>query len=178
MEGKHFLKSAALFLLIIAGILAVYAAWNYYYGSRDKINIEQTAKNFEKLSDDIKAALKADTYGGKTPQETLDLFIAALRKEDVDLASKYFMLDLNFTAENQEYFLTRKKWEEALLKAKEDGRLQEIANGLLAAKPVESKEELSNDTKWFEIRDENSDAYQTIVFKLDEESNVWKIESM
>ena len=31
-----------------------------------------------------------DTYGGQTPEETYDLFLAALKNEDVGLASKYF----------------------------------------------------------------------------------------
>lgn len=34
-----------------------------------------------------------DKYGGKTPEETFDMFIAALEKGDVDLASKYFVLN-------------------------------------------------------------------------------------
>lgn len=35
----------------------------------------------------------ADTYGGSTPDETWQLFIAALEKEDVELAAKYFAVD-------------------------------------------------------------------------------------
>lgn len=33
-----------------------------------------------------------DVYGGATPKETLDLFIAAVEKGDFDLASKYFVI--------------------------------------------------------------------------------------
>jgi len=36
--------------------------------------------------------MSEDTYGGKTPEETLNLFIEALKKEDLELASKYFVL--------------------------------------------------------------------------------------
>ena len=32
-------------------------------------------------------------YGGKTPQETFDLFISALENKNVELASKYFILN-------------------------------------------------------------------------------------
>jgi hypothetical protein len=35
----------------------------------------------------------ADTYGGKTPQETLRLYIEAVEKGDYELASKYFIGD-------------------------------------------------------------------------------------
>ncbi len=31
-----------------------------------------------------------DTYGGNTPEETIKLFIDALKKGDIDLAAKYF----------------------------------------------------------------------------------------
>jgi len=37
--------------------------------------------------DELKAS---DTYGGKTPEETMELYIDALKKGDVELASKYF----------------------------------------------------------------------------------------
>jgi hypothetical protein len=33
----------------------------------------------------------ADTYGGKTPAETLSLYIEAVKKGDYELASKYFV---------------------------------------------------------------------------------------
>lgn len=48
-------------------------------------------------------AEKNDFYGGDTPEETIDLFIEALKKEDYDLAVKYFAI------EEQE------KWKENLI---------------------------------------------------------------
>ena len=41
----------------------------------------------------LEKAYRNDKYGGKTPEETLDLFVAALEKGDVELASKYFVLN-------------------------------------------------------------------------------------
>lgn len=35
---------------------------------------------------------REDTYGGKTPEETYDMFLAALSKGDTTLASKYFIV--------------------------------------------------------------------------------------
>ena len=35
---------------------------------------------------------KTDKIGGQTPEETFDMFIEALKKEDIELASKYFVL--------------------------------------------------------------------------------------
>ena len=36
---------------------------------------------------------REDTYGGKTPEETYDMFLDALRKGDTELASKYFIIE-------------------------------------------------------------------------------------
>jgi len=36
---------------------------------------------------------KNDKYGGKTPEETYAMFLEALKKKDIGLASKYFVLD-------------------------------------------------------------------------------------
>lgn len=41
----------------------------------------------------IEQEYQNDTYGGDTPEETLRLFIDALKKGDTDLAARYFVLD-------------------------------------------------------------------------------------
>ncbi len=63
-------------------------------------------------------AMTADTYGGKTPEETINLFKAALEKGDVELASKYFMFDNN---------LSKDKWLKTLMVFKNKGVLGEMA---------------------------------------------------
>lgn len=51
---------------------------------------------FNKAMEDAAARLRAeqmkDVYGGKTPQETLSMYIDAVEKGDYGLASKYFVL--------------------------------------------------------------------------------------
>lgn len=42
---------------------------------------------------DLEKRYAEDTYGGSTPEETLKLFIAALESGNIDLASKYFVVD-------------------------------------------------------------------------------------
>jgi len=34
-----------------------------------------------------------DTYGGKTPEETYSMFLEALKRKDIELASRYFVLE-------------------------------------------------------------------------------------
>ena len=47
----------------------------------------------EKYFNDLREKYEADTYGGSTPEETLQLFVDALKNGDIDLASKYFMVE-------------------------------------------------------------------------------------
>ena len=47
----------------------------------------------EKLVKEMEEKYRTDPYGGSTPEETLQLFIDALKKGDTDLAAKYFIID-------------------------------------------------------------------------------------
>ena len=59
-----------------------------------------------------------DTYGGKTPKETLELFIAAVEKGDYDLASKYFILT------------KQEEWRTGLVKIEEKNNLNFVLTKL------------------------------------------------
>ena len=61
-------------------------------GIIDKVQGKLTAWKYQRLVEKMQAPYKNDKYGGKTPEETFDLFLDALRKEDVDLASRYFVI--------------------------------------------------------------------------------------
>ncbi len=65
--------------------------------------------------------LTADTYGGKTSDETLGLFVASLRAGDIELASKYFALDSD---------LPRDNWVKTLTIFKEQGLLDEMVRDI------------------------------------------------
>lgn len=76
--------------IIIAVLLAIFILAEY--------DRRQNAKAVDQLNQmvlDIQKAdyeeAMADTYGGKTPQETLSLYISAVEKGDYELASKYFI---------------------------------------------------------------------------------------
>lgn len=47
----------------------------------------------ERAMADLLERYANDTYGGETPEETLSLFIKALETGDVELASKYFVVE-------------------------------------------------------------------------------------
>jgi hypothetical protein len=52
---------------------------------QNKVLMRNIAKYEQKYKD--------DKYGGKTPEETYSMFLEALKKKDIELASKYFVLD-------------------------------------------------------------------------------------
>lgn len=105
--NQHFWKFlVGFFAIMVAGFFYLVWANNYHVGSEQK-PAEQYLK-------DLKRAYDEDTYGGKTPEETLALFIAALKKGDIELASRYFV------PEKQE------EWREVFAKEKNAGGLKNI----------------------------------------------------
>lgn len=65
-------------VLILLGVLALYAP-----GYWQKYQVDKAIAELER-------PYREDVYGGKTPEETFDMFLDALKKGDIDLASKYF----------------------------------------------------------------------------------------
>jgi hypothetical protein len=149
----------ALFLLILLIWVgsAAYSAWQGY--------------RFEKKTEEFQLALskpyREDNYGGKTPEETWAMFLDALRKGDVDLASKYIV------PEKREQRLKDMK------QAKIDGRLStaiEKYSIKLEKEPV--GEVLEKETARFFILLKNKDGYNesySIIFILNPYTKVWKI---
>jgi hypothetical protein len=169
---KGGLKFTIIFILII--LIVVSFGWGYkkyINNKKEKLDQENYQKylNFEKTYEE---AMKADTYGGKTPEETLQMFIDALKKEDIELASKYFALNTN---EKSEYYLTRKEWEEALRKKKEQGEIKKIIEILSLAKLTFK----DNDGAVFKVYNKNNNEVEALIeIKLNKFSGVWKIESL
>src|SRR3989344_2339975 len=89
---SHFWRFAAgLAALMALGLGIYYATGRYEWRSAQN----EAAANNRALQDtkEWEAQYENDTYGGTTPEETLALFIDALKKGDIDLASKYFEVD-------------------------------------------------------------------------------------
>ncbi len=91
----NFVKSRR-FLVVVGIVVAVLVVVGYgypaYKGWSGRKGVENLVKALEQAEkEDYKLAL-ADTYGGKTPQETLDMFIKAVEEGDYELASKYFII--------------------------------------------------------------------------------------
>ena len=103
--------------------------WQKYDLWQGQKRVQQMAEALKKFEAEDYAKAMADTYGGKTPQETLQMYIDAVEKGDYELASKYFIGDkqdeelnkLNNTNENKkdleiylEFVKTAKSWRSSL----------------------------------------------------------------
>ena len=82
---------------MIIGVFVLYAVglwgWQSFKQWQGEKKAEEIAQKIKQLEqEDYKRAM-ADTYGGKTPQETLQMYIDAVEKGDYELASKYFIGD-------------------------------------------------------------------------------------
>ncbi len=84
--GKHWI------VVFILAILAGFVIWGMLSGG--SWFREWQAKRFAiTIQNRLKDIYSKDKYGGKTPEETYSLFISALEKGDINLASKYFVLE-------------------------------------------------------------------------------------
>ena len=77
----------ALLIWLGPGFYNDYKNWQF----TKKMN--KIAEELDRAGKEEYQAMMADTYGGKTPQETLKLYIAAVEKGDYELASKYFVVE-------------------------------------------------------------------------------------
>ena len=151
------------FLTGLVVILVIVGSGYYFWKKFNPTPYDQGMRlieNYEQL-------LREDTYGGKTPEETLKMFVEALKKEDVDLASKYFALDDNGR---------RKKWVARLTELKEKKLLQVMA-GDIETKAKPTKPSYEGDAG-FELLNDDGTVGVLIDMQLNEKSGVWKIESL
>lgn len=80
-------------VLVVLGITAVWYGFKKYENWSFWREIKSQAEKFESEQARLKALVEVDTYGGKTPEETLNMFIAAVETGDYELASKYFVVE-------------------------------------------------------------------------------------
>ena len=77
----------AIFILYISGVLG----WQKYRYWQDEKIAQKAEEGIRKWQQEDYERAMADTYGGKTPQETLLMYIEAVEKGDYELASRYFI---------------------------------------------------------------------------------------
>jgi len=157
-------------VLVIAGVIM----WFGYFSpaAREERRMQEQVDRATRAIAEMEEAFRNDTYGGKTPEETLQLFITALEAGDIELASKYFALEDNM---NDPDYLTRRKWEEGL-KNTDETNIQEIISSIQRA-TLESRDEFMG-VAWFSIVGTDGKTQHEILLSFNKNSGVWKIESL
>ncbi|OIO46486.1 MAG: hypothetical protein COY09_02455 [Candidatus Portnoybacteria bacterium CG_4_10_14_0_2_um_filter_39_11] len=148
------------FLWIFSGVVIFCLALELGWDLRTAWEPQRGLRAWVKFGQEVEKLYRQDKDGGKTPEETMALFLDALRSGDTDQASKYFILD------------KQDQWREDLVKIKADGYLDEIIDYAESAK--KTKEEGS--FAWFNIDNTNPNRGSgLIVLEKNNESGVWKI---
>ncbi|MFH0890667.1 MAG: hypothetical protein V1856_01400, partial [Candidatus Liptonbacteria bacterium] len=89
--GKDYRKMMFVFLvMVLLGIGGIFA-WEIYKEWTLPQRAAELQREIDQMREQEHQRLMADTYGGKTPQETLGMYIEAVEKGDYELASKYFI---------------------------------------------------------------------------------------
>lgn len=141
-------------LFIVLAVKKEYRVGNELAGESEKhssIPAEAASKK-EKLPETV--------YGAGTPEETLAMFLDALKAGDPDLASRYFVTS------------RRNDWQESLRKIKVGGGLAAMYQELSEASALLQKETITDN--------EASYSYQSqhIVFIRDAGTQKWEIQDL
>ncbi|MDP3729143.1 MAG: hypothetical protein Q8R26_00080 [bacterium] len=165
---NRFWRFASILVLMIIVVGSAYFVWDRFFSEvgfarRQAAQLESAEKAYVK-------AMTADTYGGKSPQETLDMFITALEKGDIELASKYFLLDIN---ENY----SREVWIDYLENIKSKNLLSQMASDIKNTSQPDLKNIVGdNDYKFILYTDEGKVGAR-VNMQFNDISKVWKIEN-
>lgn len=87
-ERKKLLLQIISIILLVFLLLVFGDTARKWWGMRQADRAAEALKQFEA---EATARMMADTVGGKTPQETLQMYIEAVEGGDFELASKYFV---------------------------------------------------------------------------------------
>lgn len=130
----------AVFIILV--LLPIAGSWVYYFYREYRITqaVDYAKESLKQYEQDIVDKKMADTIGGKTPQETLQLYITAVEKGDYVLASKYF-IEKNRQKELESWNNATKKDVDRILELlrqtiKNQGSYSEDKNGFAIRKPL------------------------------------------
>ena len=164
---KFFILFGIVVIVIASGLIFYYLATNgsdkeFVVRDKDSFTSQQDVLDY---FEQYKQAQSKDTYGGKTPEETLGLFVDALKKGDTTLASKYFVLD------------KQDEMKDSLKQGIESGGANRLMDYYLNGNIEKTYNDLLN-THRFRILKEKDQPGFIINFALNKPTKLWKIESL
>ena len=154
--------AAAVAFLVAVGFLYYKNSAEFDPGAdvRSFTSVEQLEDFYKNLS----KAYEKDTYGGKTPDETLQLFVEALKQGDTALAAKYFVPE------------RQRKEAEDLRVGKEKGNLSKLVS--ILEKDRDGSYVLDGNHYEFNTFDKDGVAEFNFSLIFNPVTKVWKIESL
>lgn len=151
-----------IFLWILAGLFIFYLGLEAGFDLRLTWEPHREARAWLKLKEVVEEIYRQDKYGGKTPEETFNLFLTALEKGDLDLASKYFVVD------------KQDEWRQNLEKIKANGHLAEMVEDLGGADLTE-KDDFEATYYVKSVSDQGEELWTPIILHRVKLSGIWKI---
>lgn len=173
-KNVKFFKSRSFIIFVVFLILGLTTSWSFWYFNPGMKEARQYKRGIEVLTQKIQEQEEqyaADTYGAETPEATYQMFLESLKKQDIDLASKYFILD------------KQEEYKELLTEIENNGQWDEMMKDLLNHRNQKGKSENEN-TYVIEIISDQNISVATIVLRRPQSSigiekkllsDVWKI---
>lgn len=160
--GKKIKFAVIAAALVIAGLVAGYAIGIFVY--LKIIGPYVSEMKYKAFLEDYLKPYKEDFIGGNTPEETIDLFIEALKKGDGYAANKYFIVS------------EQEKWNRSFEKSTKEN-IEDWVIELENAKKIWQKEQLSDIKIIFKYNIGNGDDERTnFIYVSKNMNNKWKIE--
>lgn len=168
------IKNKYIISLLIIFLISFLIICLFWFSNPRLKQVQQLQKRNKELNNalnNIQQQYANDSYGGTTPEETYHLFLDALKKQDIDLASKYFILD------------KQEEYKNLFTQIKNSGQWDNMMNDLLDSRNSKGKMEENGEYK-IEIVTKNNELIASIIIKKPililgserhEISNLWKI---
>lgn len=166
---KNFLGSHRRAIIIVLTPVVLFVLASFIVAAKITLDQRREQREFDRKTKEFQAALekpyREDVYGGKTPEQTWGLFLDALRKGDIDLASKYFVVD------------KREEYKKILKRSKKDNELNSWIKEMEKLRKS-NKESLENQSNYYYDyfdKEYNQSLSNSVVFYLNPHTKVWKI---
>jgi hypothetical protein len=159
---------ALLLLLSVVGYLT-YVRYHFYYRAVDRVSQDMSSYlEWKWYAEGMRASYQSDTVGGDTPEETLRMFVDALKANNIELASMYYIPEI----QSQKY--------QKLSLSKINGNLEKYISHIEQAMLGQAKFSTTTGVYFISYNDalnpEFSDSYE-MTFYQNSSSNLWKIVS-
>ncbi|MFA5838766.1 MAG: hypothetical protein WC849_02415 [Candidatus Paceibacterota bacterium] len=162
-----------LILILIILVIVILLTLYFLVFQKDREFVVRDKDSFTSQEDylnyleEYKVAQSKDTYGGKTPEETLNLFVEALKAGNTELASRYFVLS------------KQNEIKEDLKQGVESGGIKTFVDIIGdSSNKFDSKKSSVGEYFISVIEKENNSLILEIRLSLNSESKLWKIENL